>query len=119
LVIDYTTTKFQDELSGYDLVLDMMGGEILAESFKVLKRGGALISIKGQDTDGLAEKYGVRFEWFFMSPDGKMLAELGSLISDGVVKPVIDSIFPMDQAPTAYDRLATGRAVGKIVIAVK
>jgi len=119
MVIDYKTRKFEDELSGYDLVIDMLGGEALANSFKVLKKGGAVISIKGQDTDGLATKYGVRFESFFMSPDGKMLAELGALISQGIVKPVIDSVFPMDQAAAAYDRLATGRAVGKIVISVK
>ena len=119
LVIDYKTTKFEDELSDYDLVVDALGGETLAKSFNVLKKGGTLISIKGQDTDGLADKYGVRFESFFMSPDGTMLAELGALISDGIVKPVIDSAFSMDQASAAYDRLATGRAVGKIVIAVK
>jgi NADPH:quinone reductase-like Zn-dependent oxidoreductase len=119
LVIDYKTQKFDEELSEYDLVVDMMGGEVMANSFKVLKKGGALISIKGQDTDGLAAKYGVRFESFFMSPDGKMLAELGALISEGIVKPVIDSVFSMDQAAAAYDRLAAGRAVGKIVISVK
>lgn len=119
LVIDYKTQKFEEVLSDYDLVLDMLGGEAMDNSFKILKKGGTLISIKGQDTDGLAEKYGVRFEWFFMSPDGKMLAELGALISDGTVKPVIDSVFTMDQASAAYDKLATGRAVGKIVIAVK
>ncbi|MFB0994136.1 MAG: zinc-binding dehydrogenase, partial [Paracoccaceae bacterium] len=71
------------------------------------------------DTDGLAEKYGSRFEAFFMSPDGNMLAELGALISDGIVKPVIDSVFPMEQAPAAYDRLATGHTVGKIVVTIK
>ena len=47
-----------------------------------------------------------------------MLAELGKLMSDGTVKPVIDSVFPMEQVQEAYDRLATGRAVGKIVITV-
>ncbi|WP_371932459.1 zinc-binding dehydrogenase [Pararhizobium sp. IMCC21322] len=100
-------------------MLDMLGGETMANSFKVLKKGGTLVSIKGEDTEGLAAKYGVRFEWFFMSPDGEMLTKLGALISDGIVKPVIDSVFPMDQAAVAYDQLATRRTVGKIVIAVK
>jgi len=54
-----------------------------------------------------------------MSPDGKMLAELAKLISDGTVKTVIDSTFAMDQAADAFDKLATGRAVGKIVVTVK
>lgn len=119
LIIDYKTQKFQDQLSEYDLVIDMLGGETMNDSFKVLKKGGALISIKGQDTDNLASKYGVRFEWFFMSPDGKMLEELGALISAGSVKPIIDTVFPLDQADVAYERLATGRSVGKIVVEVK
>lgn len=119
LVIDYKTQKFQEQLSGYDLVFDMLGGETMADSFKVLKTGGALISIKGHDTNDQASKYGVRFESFFMSPNGKMLAELGALISAGSVKPIIDSVFSLEQAAAAYDQLATGRAIGKIVVEIK
>ena len=119
LVIDYTTRKFEDELSDYDLVIDTIGGETLVRSFEVLKKGGRMISVKSQDNDNLAEKYGVHFEWFFMSPDGKMLAELAKLVSDGTVRTVIDSTFAMNQAADAFDKLATGRAVGKIMITVK
>lgn len=119
LVIDYKTQKFQEQLSDYDLVFDMLGGDAMTDSFKVLRKGGALISIKGQDTEDLASTYGVRFESFFMAPDGQMLAEIVDLINSGAVKPVIDSIFPLAQAGDAYDRLETGRAVGKIVVAVK
>lgn len=119
LVVDYTTRSFEDEVSEYDLVIDTIGGETLARSFGVLKKGGTIVSVKGQDTEGLAEKHGVRFEWFFMWPDGEMLAELARLIAEGTIKTVIDSTFPMDQAADAYDRLATGRAVGKVVVTVK
>lgn len=119
LVIDYTSQKFEDELTGYDLVIDTIGGETLARSFEVLKKGGTMVSVKNQDNEGLAEKYGVRFEWFFMWPDGAMLTELGRLISDGTIRTVIDSTFPMDRAAEAFDRLATGRAKGKIVVTVK
>ena len=119
LVIDYTTRKFEDELSDYDLVIDTIGGETLASSFEVLKKGGRMISVKSQDNNNLAEKYGVHFEWFFMSPDGKMLAELAKLVSDGTVRTVIDSTFAMNQAADAFNKLATGRAVGKIMITVK
>tara|TARA_Y100000385_G_scaffold242030_1_gene258808 strand:- start:1337 stop:2314 length:978 start_codon:yes stop_codon:yes gene_type:complete len=119
LIIDYTTQNFEDELSDCDLVIDTLGGDTLTRSFKVLKKGGTMISIKSQDNDNLADKYGVHFEWFFMSPDGKMLSELAKLINQGNVKTVIDSVFRMDQVAEAFDRLATGRAKGKIVIAVK
>jgi 2-desacetyl-2-hydroxyethyl bacteriochlorophyllide A dehydrogenase len=119
LIIDYTTQSFEDELSDYDLVIDMIGGDTLANSFKVLKKGGTLISIKGQDTEGLAKKYDVAFEWFFMTPDGAMLTELATLISEGAIKTVIDSVYPMEQASEAFDHLAEGRTKGKIVITIK
>ncbi len=118
VVIDYNTQSFEDELSDYDLVFDMLGGETLNRSFKVLKKGGTLVSIKGQDTDNLAARHDVRFEWFLMEPDGAMLAELGSLIEAGIVTPIIDRVFPMDQTAAAYDALANGHAVGKIVVTV-
>jgi NADPH:quinone reductase-like Zn-dependent oxidoreductase len=106
-------------LSDYDLVFDMIGGDVLTKSFKVLKQGGTLISIKGQDTEDLAKKYSVNFEWFFMSPDGAMLTELATLISQGTIKTVIDSTYPIEQASEAYEQLAEGRAKGKIVLTIK
>ena len=116
LVIDYTTQSFENELSNYDLVIDAIGGDTLTKSFKVLKKGGRLVSIKGQDTENLAKEYGVNFEWFFMSPDGEMLTEIASLNSQGTIKTVIDSTYSMKQAPEAFELLAKGRAKGKIVI---
>ncbi|MBU1439532.1 MAG: NADP-dependent oxidoreductase [Gammaproteobacteria bacterium] len=119
VVIDYKTQKFEEELNDYDLVFDMMGGEIMENSFKILKKGGCVISIKGQDTKGLAEQYGVRFEGFYMWPSGEMLSQLAQLIRDGLLKPVIDRTFSIDQIQEAYAYLQTGRAKGKIVIHVK
>ena len=118
VVIDYKTQKFEEELSDYDLVFDMMGGEIMEKSFKILKKGGCLVSIKGEDSKGLAKQYGVRFEAFFMWPSGEMLSQLAQLISDGALKPVIDRTFSIDQVQEAYGYLQGGRAKGKIVIQV-
>lgn len=118
VVIDYEAQSFDEMLSDYDLVFDMIGGETMARSFKVLKKGGTLISIKGKDEDGLADKHGVRFKFLWMSPDGGMLAEIGALIEQGVIKPVVDAVFSMDEAAAAYERLAEGHAVGKIVVRI-
>ena len=118
VVIDYKSQAFEDELSDYDIVFDMLGGETLNRSFKVLKKGGVLVSIKGQDTDNLAPEHDVRFEWFFMEPDGAMLAELGKLIEDGTVQTVIDSTYSMDDTANAYAALKEGHATGKIVVKI-
>ena len=120
IVIDYKTQNFEDEIKDYDVVFDMMGGDIMNRSFKVLKKGGCLVSIKSfEDSKGLAKQYGLKFESFFMWPSGEMLKQLAQLISDGALKPVIDRTFSIDQLKEAYEHLNTGRAKGKIVIEVK
>ena len=120
IVIDYKTQNFEDEIKDYDVVFDMMGGDIMNRSFKVLKKGGCLVSIKSfEDSKGLAKQYGLKFESFFMWPSGEMLRQLAQLISDGALKPVIDRTFSIDQLKEAYEHLNTGRAKGKIVIEVK
>ena len=43
---------------------------------------------------------------------------LSNLRFIGKVKPVIDSVFPFDNALKAYDRILTSKAVGKVVIEV-
>lgn len=53
-----------------------------------------------------------------MEPDGAMLEDLGALIKKGVVRPVIDSVYPMDETFKAYEALKDGHTVGKILIAV-
>ncbi|MFN3171631.1 MAG: NADP-dependent oxidoreductase [Hyphomicrobiales bacterium] len=118
LVIDYHTQEFENELSDYDMVFDMLGGETLNRSFKVLKKGGILVSIKGQDTDDLASEHGVRFEWFFMEPDGEMLGQLASLIESGTIRTVIDSTYGIAETAEAYGALKEGHAVGKIVVKI-
>jgi NADPH:quinone reductase-like Zn-dependent oxidoreductase len=119
VVIDYKEQDFTDIIIDYDVVFDMSGGEVMQNSFKVLKKGGHLVSIKGQDTDDLATKYGVSFDWFFMEPNGVQLTKLAEMITIGTLKPVIDSTFAFADAAKAYDKLDEGHAVGKIVIDMK
>jgi len=119
VVINYKTQKFEEELSGYDLVFDTMGGEIMKNSFKVLKEGGSMVSIKGQDTEDLAKKYKVHFESFFMWPSGEMLSHLTDLFNDGILKPTIDRSYAFEEVQEAYDYLQRGHAKGKVVIKIK
>ena len=115
-VIDYKNQSFEDEMSDLDLVFDMIGGDTLNRSFSTLKKGGRIVSIKGEDSDGLAQKHGVHFETLWMNPDGAMLAELAKLMEQGVIRPVTDSTYALQDAAAAYEHLADGHAVGKIVI---
>lgn len=47
VVIDYRSQNFEQELAGYDVVLNSLDAKTLEKSLKVLKPGGKLISISG------------------------------------------------------------------------
>src|SRR2546422_6622843 len=139
-VIDYTKADFAELLSGYDVVLDSLGGDNLAKSLTVLKPGGLAISVVGPPHAQLAEqvgrpllkpvmvlmsrkvraqarKLGVRYSFFFMRADGEQLKTLAALYDAGALRPVLDRTFPFDETLDAMAYVEQGRAKGKIVIA--
>lgn len=117
--VDYSTEDFADVVEPCDLVLDMVGGETLTKSFDVVKRGGRVVSIKEQAPDGLAAAKGVTFAQFFMHPDSDALTTIAGLIDDGTVRPVVDSVFPLDQVAAAFLHAEEGHPTGKVIIAVR
>lgn len=142
VVIDYKTQDFEKLLSGYDLVLNSQDPKTLEKSLRVLKRGGQLISISGPPDPAFAKafglnpflklvmrllsrsvrkkaaKLGVRYSFLFMRAEGRQLGEITALIEAGVIRPVVDKVFPFEEAPAALAYVETGRAKGKVVITV-
>ncbi len=55
----------------------------------------------------------------FMRAEGNQLSQITSLIDAGVIKPVIDKVFPFLQINEAIAYVETGRAKGKVVIKIK
>jgi alcohol dehydrogenase len=53
-----------------------------------------------------------------MKPLGEELAQIAALISEGVIKPVVDRIFSISECQAAIEYSASGRARGKIVISL-
>jgi NADPH:quinone reductase-like Zn-dependent oxidoreductase len=140
-VIDYTKADFAQVLSGYDVVLDSLGGENLAKSLTVLTPGGLAISVVGPPDAAFAEqiarpllkpvmglmsrkvraqarKLGVRYSFFFMRADGEQLKTLAALYDAGSLRPVLDRTFAFDETLDAMAYVEQGRAKGKIVVAM-
>lgn len=138
-VIDYRKADFADSLTGYDVVLDSLGGDNLAKSLTVLKPGGLAISVVGPPDAAFAEqigrpllkpvlalmsrkvraqarKLGVRYSFFFMRADGAQLRTLAALYDGGALRPVLDRTFPFSETLDAMAYVEQGRAKGKIVI---
>jgi NADPH:quinone reductase-like Zn-dependent oxidoreductase len=117
-VIDYHATKFEDVVHDADVVLDLIGGDTQQRSWKVLKKGGILISTVGVSSPEEAAKYGVRAMSFLSQPNGNELRQIGRLIDEGVVKPVVSTVLPLKEAAKAHEMSQSGHVRGKIVLKV-
>lgn len=107
--IDHSTTRFEDVVDPVDLVFDTAGGERLARSRAVLREGGRLVGVAEEGNDAT---------YFVVEPDGEQLRELGDLIERGALKPAIDSVFTLDDARAAFERVMSRGKRGKVVLEV-
>ncbi len=101
--VDYQKTRFEDAVRDVDLVLDTVGGETLERSFKVLKKGGILVSLVQPPSQESATKYGVRALFYGGHASSSDLAEIAKLIDDGKVKPVVETVLPLAEARRAHE----------------
>jgi len=144
IVIDYKTQDFETILRDYDVVLHSnKDTKILEKSLNILKPGGRAISLTGPPTPEFATQIGLawhlkfvtkllslgimkkakklntKFTFLFMRAEGKQLTQITKLIESGVIKPVIDKVFPFEQTNEALAYVETGRSKGKVVVKVK
>jgi NADPH:quinone reductase-like Zn-dependent oxidoreductase len=143
VLIDYKTQDFETLLHGYDVVLHSQDAKTLDKSLRVLKPGGTLISISGPPDPAFAEEIGVAwyvkpiirvlsfgarrkakrlnvtFSFLFMRANGDQLSEITALVDRGIIRPVIDKVFPFESTQEALDYVEKGRAKGKVVVNVR
>ena len=118
LVIDYTTTRFDDVVSDVDMVFDTVGGDALERSRKVLKRSGILLSVAEKPSQETAADLGIRAVYFIVEPNRGHLTELAGLADQGIIRPIVSAVFPLVQAREAYQAGLRGHMRGKNVLRV-
>ncbi|MBD8069381.1 NADP-dependent oxidoreductase [Bacillus sp. PS06] len=142
-IINYKTEKFEEILKDYDAVFDTLGGENLERSFQVLKSGGKMVSVSGLPNARFGKEYGsgwlktllfsiathnmtklekkhhVQYTFLFMKPSGEQLRIIADHIEAGKIKPIIDRVFPFEEAQQAMEYAETGRAKGKIIVKIR
>jgi NADPH:quinone reductase-like Zn-dependent oxidoreductase len=143
VVIDYKKDDFETVLHGYDVVLNSQDQKTLEKSLQVLKPGGKLISISGPPDPEFAKEIGapwyvklivkllssgvrrkakrlnVGFSFLFMRAQGSQLSQITSLVESGIIRPVMDKVFPFEATNEALAYVESGRAKGKVVIKVR
>jgi NADPH:quinone reductase-like Zn-dependent oxidoreductase len=117
-VIDYKTDRFEDEVEKVDLVYDLIGGDTLARSYGVVRRGGAIISTLEEPDREKCAALGIRGAHYRAHPDGGELAQIARLIDSGRVTPAVERTYPLERAAEAEDYLEHRHVRGKIVLTV-
>lgn len=142
-IINYKTEKFEDILKNYDAVFDTIGGATLEKSFNIIKSGGNIVSVSGMPNarfgkefgsgffktllfslaskklTALEKKHNAQYSFLFMKPSGDQLRTIAYYIEAGQIKPVINRVFPFEDAQKAMEYSESGRAKGKIIVKIK
>lgn len=142
-VLDFKSPTFVEDLTnlaGYDVILDTIGGGTSDMAIPLLKPfvGAKYLDlawdlISDTDAHGLplgvvktalglgdrvlrAARLGAGYSWAVFLPSEKAMQTTSRLVDRGVIKPVIDSIVPMENVVDAYDKVSAKKARGKVVI---
>jgi NADPH:quinone reductase-like Zn-dependent oxidoreductase len=111
--VDLAQDRLED-VGQVDVVFDVLGGEILDRSARLVKPGGTLVTIAEPPR---VQPEGGRAMFFIVEPDRPQLAALEQRLHDGVLNPIVGAVFPLAEAPRAFD--PAQRATGKTVIRIE
>lgn len=128
-IIDYTQESIFEwsKRSGkVDVLLDTVGGSSLEDAWHAVVDAGRVLTIvptadMSFRTELMRPKgigSTVEGKFFIMEPNGQHLDQITKLIEEGSVKPVIDSVYPLEDYQKAFDRVNSRRAVGKVILKV-
>lgn len=118
-VVDYSASRFEDGVHDVDVVLDTVGGDVTERSWRVLRKGGILVSAAGMPQPERAEQYGVRTSGVQAPPAIRpILDQLAALVVDGNLKPLVGERFPLAEVEAAHRASETGHGRGRIILQV-
>jgi len=115
VAIDYTKQNFENIAKDVDVVLDSIGKDTLARSYRVMKKGGIIVSLVARPDPAELEKHGIRGEALSVDPNSDELSEIGKLIDEKKINVIVSQTFPLSEARKAGEQVATSHTREKIV----
>lgn len=128
-VIDYATEDATDGSRRFDLIVDIAGNTSLRRLRRSLVPTGSLVIVGGESKGNLTGGFGRSLRAPLVSPFVRPrltmlvstehhadLAPLTDLIEAGRLTPIVDRVYPLNQARDAMRQLEAGTVRGKIVI---
>jgi len=127
-VVDYNQCDFLKEGNSYDIIFDTIGRHKLDVCKPVMNPGGIYVSTI-PTPENLKSMMITKIKSLFSKPckktsvvmvksSGDDLEKIADLIVSGRLRPIIDRVFPMQEASQAHDYSRSLRARGKIVLKI-
>jgi NADPH:quinone reductase-like Zn-dependent oxidoreductase len=139
--IDYRKARYEDVARGVDLVVDCLGGRDLDKAADLVRRGGRVVALTTRLPETVARhgpllgtavavldlgrailrariRRNVRLRPMARVPSGENLARIAALVDAGVLRPLVDTVLPLEEIARAHARVEGGRCRGKVVLAV-
>jgi NADPH:quinone reductase-like Zn-dependent oxidoreductase len=124
-VVDHTRQRFEETTQKVDVVIDLVGNvhdDTGSRSLDVLRPGGLYVNVptgSWPDHAAACAAAGMRSSSLAVEPDGANLGIVGRLIEAGDVRVRIDAIHALDDVVTAFERVESGHARGKVVLQLR
>ena len=118
-VLDYRAVDFASEVSGLDVVFDLVGGDYGERSLPTLRAGGVLVTAvdpMNQRLAAQAERAGLRFAGIMVEPDHVALESLADLVDKGRLSVHVARSFAFDEIAAAHRFVEDGHLIGKVVL---
>lgn len=120
--IDYRTQAFEEVAKDINFVFDVMAGDVLLNSAKVIQPKGTIVSIAirevPEDVAAIAKEKDVTVMPYLVQSNGAQMEELARLMQSGQLKPRVSKTFSFDKLQDAHTELESGRTVGKVVVTI-
>ena len=119
-VIDVQGEQFEEKVGQLDAVVDLVGGDLQARSFSVLKPGGVLISTVSEPDQNAAKRHGVTAHFFLVEVTTTRLEAIAAMLEASDLRTSVGAVLPLAAARDAHEMLdgIRPRPHGKIVLRV-
>jgi NADPH:quinone reductase-like Zn-dependent oxidoreductase len=117
--VDYKKERFEESMTGFDVVIDTVGGDAQQRSLPLLKPGGILVSVVSPVPETTQKRYGIRAAYFYVDVTTSRLNKITELFDSGKLVTNVGTVLPLEEARIAHEMLGGApHKRGKIVLRI-
>lgn len=117
--VDYKKERFEDSMTGFDVVIDTVGGDAQQRSLQLLKPGGILVSVVSPVPETTQKRSGIRAAYFYVDITTARLNKITELFDSGKLVTNVGTVLPLEEARIAHEMLGgVPHNRGKIVLRI-